>query len=111
MPQHAEVFQHHTRLLTAIRSIDGGRFHLSVSHRDRIPTWGELGFARDCLLPLDVWLMVPHPPREYWMNYCDRVLHLWEFRDATLIRSFKAEGTIASQLGYDKPTDGNGAPG
>lgn len=106
MPWNAEVFLHHAKQLSAIRGREMGRWHLSVAHKDRIPTWGELGFARDHLLPPDVWLMIAHPPREYWLNVNSRVLHFWEFRDAELIEQFKMEGEIAQGLGLGTPDDG-----
>jgi hypothetical protein len=105
-PANCTTFRHYDRLLTAIHSIDNGRHHLSVSHRDRIPTWEELGFARDSLLPADLWLMIAHPPRKYWLNYNSRVLHLWEFNDPLLIGEFKAEGELAQRLGYGVPDSG-----
>lgn len=111
MPPDAEMFIHRGRQLSAIRNIEIGRWHLSVAHRDRIPTWGELGYARDHLLPADVWLMIAHPPREYWLNFNSRVLHLWEFRDAELIEQFKFEGEYAQKLGFGTPDDGAGRGG
>jgi hypothetical protein len=108
MPPDAETFINATRGLAAIRSRELGRWHLSVSHRDRIPTWGELGYARDTLLPADVWLMIAHPPRAYWLNYDSRVLHLWEFDDHVLIEQFKFEGEHAQAEGFGTPDDGQG---
>jgi hypothetical protein len=110
-PGYGELFRHRAKSLAAIRSRDAvpgtaGRWHLSVSHRDRVPTWGELGFARDCLLPADVWLMVAHPPRRYWINYDRRVLHLWEFSDPALIALFREEGEEAQRFGVNTPDSG-----
>lgn len=93
-------------VLVAIRSVDHGRWHLSVSHRDRIPTWGELGDARDALLPAHIHFMVPHPPRRFWVNYNRRVLHLWECRDHHLLEVFEHEGRIAQSLGAGTPDGG-----
>jgi hypothetical protein len=98
------TFRHRGRQLTAIRSRDMGRWHLSVSHRDRIPTWAELGFARDSLLPEGVWLAIWHPPRKHWLNYDHRVLHLWESRDPELIEQFQFEGEEAQRAGYGRPS-------
>lgn len=103
---NGETFVHRGRQLLAIREIEEGRWHLSVSHRDRIPTWGELGVARDALLPADAWMMVPHPPRAYWMNLNPKVLHLHEFRNPHLIQRFKDEGEAARQGGYNRPDSG-----
>lgn len=105
-PDGSETYVHETKRLMAIRGHENGRWHLSVSHRERIPTWGELGFARDHLLPANVWLMIAHPPREYWMNLNSRVLHLWEFDDPHLIGQFMWEGAIARELGTNVPDDG-----
>jgi hypothetical protein len=105
-PPNAHVFIHRGKSLSAIRSNDAGRWHLSVAHRDRVPTWGELGFARDTLLPADVWMMVPHPPRKYLLNINDRVLHLWEFQDAVLKEQFMFEGELAQRTGFGVPNDG-----
>lgn len=100
----ADVFIHQLRRLAAIRSRDEGRWHLSVSHETRIPTWEEIGKARDDLLPEDIWLMVPHPPRSVWFNLNERVLHLWEFRDPTLQAIFQEEGERAQRGGFGTPT-------
>lgn len=108
-PPGTASFVNRTRGLVAILGREMGRWHLSVSHRDRVPTWGELGLARDALLPPDAWMMIAHPPRRYWLNFDPRVLHLWEFRDPELIRQFMDEGIEAQASGYGIPTDG-GAP-
>jgi hypothetical protein len=105
-PAGHKTFMHRDKPLVAIRSRDMGRWHLSVSHRDRVPTWGELGMARDALLPADGWFMVAHPPRRYWLNYNPRVLHLWEFQDDLLIGLFRHEGTLAQGTRFAIPDDG-----
>ncbi len=105
-PSESETFRHLTRPLMAIRSVDHGRWHLSVSHRDRVPTWEELGIARDALLPEDAWLALPWPPRRYWINHNRRVLHLWAFKDPELQEQFKWEGEMAQKLPTNKPPDG-----
>lgn len=111
-PPDSTTYRHITQPLVAIVSQDpvpGGapRWHLSVSHRDRVPTWGELGEARDALLPADLHFMVPHPPRRYWMNLNRRVLHLWEMRDPDLAEQFEWEGAEAQRLGIGTPDSGD----
>jgi hypothetical protein len=110
-PAGAETFRHLTHPVVAIVSRDSvrngpPRWHMSVSHRDRIPTWGELGMARDALLPADLHFMVPHPPRRYWLNYDRRVLHLWEMRDPELAEQFEWEGAQAQAEGMGTPDTG-----
>jgi hypothetical protein len=99
-----DAFSHPKRLLVAMRGMEAGRWHLSVSHRDRVPSWEELGFARDALLPPDVWLMVVHPPRAFWLNLMPKVLHLWQFDDPVLIGMFTREGVAAQALGVGEPS-------
>lgn len=105
-PPGSNVFRHLTRPLIAIRSLDMGRWHLSVSHVSRIPTWEELGLARDALLPEAAFLCVPFPPRRYWLNYDRRVLHLWAFNDSELQEQFKWEGEAAQRDGFGTPDSG-----
>ena len=104
MPDAHEAWQRGP--LRAIRGHEGGRWHLSVSHRERIPSWREIGEVRDALLPKDVWLCVPHPPREYWMNIHPNVLHLWEIRDVRLIEQWREEGEMARAAGVGTPSGG-----
>lgn len=109
-PPGSTVFRHLTRPLVAIRSRDDfegdsePRWHLSVSHQSRIPTWEELGLARDALLPEDLHFMVPHPPRRYWLNYDHRVLHLIEMRDPVAQQQFEWEGEQAQKSGKGRPS-------
>lgn len=80
------------------------RWHMSISHPFRHPTWDEIGRARDLLLPDDVFLMMPHPPRKYWLNRHPHCFHLWEFKDQNLIDQFAYEGEIARQLDHGDPS-------
>lgn len=91
--------------LVAVVTVDGdARWHLSVSHAWRLPTWAELGDARDALLPPDVFLCVPHPPRAYWANFHANTLHLVEVREAHLVEQWKREGEFARSMGASAPS-------
>jgi hypothetical protein len=70
----------------------GRRWHLSISHPFRLPTWDEINVARDALIPADVWLCQPMPPREFWINVHARCLHLWEVRDRDLLAQWAYDG-------------------
>lgn len=83
---------------------DHPRWHLSVQHPDRYPTWDELGRARDLFVPEDVWLCIPHPPRAYWFNLNPTTLHLVEIEDKVAIEQWKAEGAEAQRRGWNMPT-------
>ena len=60
------------------------RWHLSIAKKNRIPYWKEIGRVKDLLLP-DVFMAIPHPPREHWINLNPNVLHLLEIQDQPLI--------------------------
>lgn len=66
------------------------RWHISVSHRDRVPSWEELAAAAHALRP-GVPLAVGVPPRSWWINVHPHVLHLWELRDEALIAAWRDE--------------------
>lgn len=85
--------------LRAITSQDEGRWHLSLSCADRLPTWTELSEAREALLPPHLFFCVPHPPREYWMNVHPYCLHLYEIRDSVLVRLWRICGELAASIG------------
>lgn len=80
------------------------RWHLSMSGPGRLPTWAELGQARDELLPEDAFMCIPHPPRAYWLNYNPNVLHLWQFSDSSLRDQFMFEGREAQRAGFGRPS-------
>ena len=75
------------------------RWHLSVSHPFRHPTWDEISDARHALLPEDVVLCVPFPPRAWWVSIHQHCFHLWEIRDANLTAQWKFDGEGAARVG------------
>ena len=58
------------------------RWHLSIAHPRRYPTWDELAEAREQLLPNDLAfaLMFPASWDEY-VNTHPNCFHLWEVHD------------------------------
>lgn len=62
-------------------SVDDGRWHLSIGHPSRYPTWDEVKFARYRLLDADLQMGMFLPPPDSWVNEHDHVFHLWEVRD------------------------------
>lgn len=69
------------RHLRVIVGIEFGRWHLSISHPKRYPTWDEIKEARYKLMPenITVAMLLP-PPREY-VNIHENCFHLWEIED------------------------------
>ncbi len=76
----------HGQLLYVIASDGGGWEHVSVSRRDRIPTWDEMCQVKalfwddtDCVVQF-------HPPRADYVNNHSRCLHLWRPVDMEMPR-------------------------
>ena len=59
-------------------SIDDGLWHLSISHKDRYPTWDEIKSAREEHLPMDKTFAMYFPPSEEYVNLHQNCFHLWE---------------------------------
>ncbi|HYG67160.1 MAG TPA: hypothetical protein VD838_05850 [Anaeromyxobacteraceae bacterium] len=80
------------------------RWHLSISHPTRLPLWDEIRAVRDALLPADVVLCIPHPPRAWWLSLHPFCLHLWQVNDPQLEAQWRMDGERAQQMGYGVPT-------
>ncbi len=68
------------------------RWHISVRGPGRVPRWSELVDAAHALRP-GVVFCVPMPPRTWWLNVHEHVLHLWELRDPNLEEQWRAEAS------------------
>lgn len=55
-----------------------GRWHLSASRDDRLPTWDELHDARYALLPDSATMAMILPPKSEYVNKHEYCFHLWE---------------------------------
>ena len=71
--------------LRALRTKDGGLWHLSVSHTTRLPSWDELADARYRFVPDRARMASLLPPRAEWVDVHPRTLHLWELSGAEKI--------------------------
>jgi hypothetical protein len=72
------------------QALEDLRWHISVRAPGRVPTWPELVDAAHSLRP-GVVFCVPMPPRTWWLNVHEHVLHLWETRDPNLERQWRSE--------------------
>lgn len=66
------------------------RWHISVNGGGRIPRWDELASAAHALRP-GVVFVAGVPPRSWWINVHEHVLHLWEMRDDALAGQWRSE--------------------
>lgn len=60
------------------RNPGDGKWHLSISHTDRHPTWDEIVGARYALIPNEALMVQVLPPRGEYTNLHEHVFHLWE---------------------------------
>jgi|SRR5215469_6467547 len=62
---------------------EGGwkRWHLSISHPSRYPTWQEIRFARYDLLPHDVTMAMILPPHAEYVSLHQNCFHLHQIPD------------------------------
>lgn len=63
--------------LCVIASWGDGWDHVSVSRRDRCPTWEEMCFVRDGFFREHEWVVQYHPPRNDYVDRHPFCLHLW----------------------------------
>ena len=56
------------------------RWHMSISHNSRYPTWDEIKQARYALLPRDRGFAMLLPPQDEYVNVHPNCFHLWEYK-------------------------------
>lgn len=93
------VWTNRKRLLSFIVSAtieaDGKRWvHLSVSHRDRIPTWAELLHVKEVVLGDERAAVQVLPRKSEYVNINPRVLHLWHCVDGDPTPDFRRDGAV-----------------
>lgn len=67
----------HGQLLKAIASDGLGWEHVSVSRRDRCPTWEEMCQVKDIFWDDADCVIQYHPPKSDYVNNHPYCLHLW----------------------------------
>jgi hypothetical protein len=63
---------------TVERGLDRARWHLSISHKSRYPTWDEIRDARYKFLPLNITIAMILPPPSEYVNVHPNCFHLHE---------------------------------
>jgi hypothetical protein len=64
--------------LTVMVSRDDGKWHMSVSHPTRYPTWDEIRDARYEFIPDEITMAMFLPPRDQYINVHENCFHLHE---------------------------------
>ena len=60
-----------------VASNQGGWEHVSVSFKNRIPTWEEMCYVKDLFFKEDEVVVQYHPRKEDYINNHKYCLHLW----------------------------------
>ena len=66
------------REMAIIASWGGGWEHVSVSLRNRCPTWEEMCLVKDIFWMDDECVVQFHPPKNEYINVHPYCLHLWK---------------------------------
>ena len=66
------------REMAIIASWGGGWEHVSVSLRNRCPTWDEMCLVKDIFWMDDECVVQFHPPKNEYINVHPYCLHLWK---------------------------------
>ena len=67
----------HQQKLLVLASDGGGWEHVSVSRRDRCPTWDEMCQVKKMFWDDEDCVIQYHPPKSEWDNNHPNCLHLW----------------------------------
>lgn len=60
--------------------------HVSVSMRDRCPTWEEMCFIKDLFWDEHETVVQFHPPKSDYVNVAKYCLHLWHYNKSEMPR-------------------------
>lgn len=69
------------------------RWHISIGGPERVPAWNEFVAIAHRLRP-GVMFCLPLPPRSFWLNENEYVLHAWEIRDDNLTASWRSNPSV-----------------
>ena len=76
-----EIKLRHGQTVFAIASDAMGWEHVSVSRRDRCPTWDEMCQIKELFWSSEDCVVQFHPPRSEYINNHPYCLHLWRPAD------------------------------
>lgn len=71
------VLRRNGQRLFVVASSGGGWEHVSVSLKNRIPTWREMCYVKNLFFHEEETVVQYHPSKSEYINLCDTCLHLW----------------------------------
>jgi len=74
------------------------RYHMSIAHPRRLPTWDEIKQAKEAMhrhgaLAAERTYVMPFPPRSAWLSVHPYCFHLWELLNSEIAADWTTEGT------------------
>jgi hypothetical protein len=69
---------------SVIVGVEGGRWHMSISHPSMYPGWDAIRDARYMFMPKDIWVAMMLPPPSSYVNVDQNCFHLWEIKDPVI---------------------------
>lgn len=92
---YVSIHEKLSAIVSAERESDGRMWlHVSVAHRDRMPSWDELRRIKSWLIGRDVRAIQVLPPESEYVNLHPFCLHLWQCLDADPLPDFRKDGQI-----------------
>lgn len=79
-----EINLEHSQTVFVIASDAMGWEHVSVSRKDRCPTWDEMCQIKDLFWDDEDCVVQYHPPRSEYVNMHPHCLHLWRSTDTEI---------------------------
>lgn len=75
---HCKAYLETYTNMTLFVGKEHGRWHLSIAHPKRYPTWDEIRDARYLFVPNDVFMMMHLPPKKEYVNVHPNCFQLHE---------------------------------
>lgn len=79
-----KAFLTNTGCSIIVSANEDGRWHISIAHPDRYPTWDEIKDARYQFVPDEIHMVMPLPPERFYLNVHRNAFHLWELQEIAL---------------------------
>lgn len=70
--------------MVVVFSWGGGWDHVSVSFRNKTPTWDEMCIVKDIFFHENECVIQYHPPKSEYVNNHPHTLHLWKPQNGTI---------------------------
>lgn len=76
--------RHLNKAAFVVWSWGGGWDHVSISYRNRVPTWDEMCKVKDLFFDPEETCVEYHPARSEYVNCMPYCLHIWRWQDGDM---------------------------